>query len=134
MTRKPWAPTPIKAILTLSLGGTYPAPRRTRRGTIEKPIAAVAACARNLRRESRRSEKVRDRIRFLTVPPRLQLADAGSSWLLFVFFFQAEDGIRDLTVTGVQTCALPILTRIVIIEFQRASQVGVAGPGGDQFL
>src|SRR5207248_6164730 len=28
---------------------------------------------------------------------------------LFVFFFQAEDGIRDRTVTGVQTCALPIL-------------------------
>src|SRR2546430_13667073 len=27
---------------------------------------------------------------------------------LFIFFFQAEDGIRDLTVTGVQTCALPI--------------------------
>src|SRR5438270_5035500 len=26
----------------------------------------------------------------------------------FYFFFQAEDGIRDLTVTGVQTCALPI--------------------------
>src|SRR2546427_3331976 len=26
----------------------------------------------------------------------------------FFFFFQAEDGIRDLTVTGVQTCALPI--------------------------
>src|SRR2546430_12791891 len=30
---------------------------------------------------------------------------------LYVFFFQAEDGIRDLTVTGVQTCALPILIR-----------------------
>src|SRR2546430_16804123 len=30
--------------------------------------------------------------------------------LSFVFF-QAEDGIRDLTVTGVQTCALPILAR-----------------------
>src|SRR5688572_31476144 len=29
--------------------------------------------------------------------------------LFFFFFFQAEDGIRDLTVTGVQTCALPIL-------------------------
>src|SRR2546427_5907535 len=29
---------------------------------------------------------------------------------LFFFFFQAEDGIRDLTVTGVQTCALPIST------------------------
>src|SRR5688572_32958422 len=28
------------------------------------------------------------------------------------FFFQAEDGIRDLTVTGVQTCALPILETV----------------------
>src|SRR5256885_10353991 len=28
--------------------------------------------------------------------------------LSFVFFFQAEDGIRDYKVTGVQTCALPI--------------------------
>src|SRR5437762_4443996 len=27
---------------------------------------------------------------------------------LFFFFFQAEDGIRDTSVTGVQTCALPI--------------------------
>src|SRR2546430_10446043 len=27
---------------------------------------------------------------------------------MYFFFFQAEDGIRDLTVTGVQTCALPI--------------------------
>src|SRR5215467_12003615 len=27
---------------------------------------------------------------------------------LFFFFFQAEDGIRDYKVTGVQTCALPI--------------------------
>src|SRR2546421_6780625 len=27
---------------------------------------------------------------------------------IFFFFFQAEDGIRDLIVTGVQTCALPI--------------------------
>src|SRR2546430_3305102 len=27
---------------------------------------------------------------------------------IYFFFFQAEDGIRDLTVTGVQTCALPI--------------------------
>src|SRR5206468_6013210 len=30
--------------------------------------------------------------------------------LFWSFFFQAEDGIRDLIVTGVQTCALPILT------------------------
>src|SRR2546430_17680389 len=30
---------------------------------------------------------------------------------MYFFFFQAEDGIRDLTVTGVQTCALPISAR-----------------------
>src|SRR5256884_1279116 len=29
-----------------------------------------------------------------------------------VFFFQAEDGIRDVAVTGVQTCALPIYTAV----------------------
>src|SRR5437762_8601933 len=29
-------------------------------------------------------------------------------YFLFFFFFQAEDGIRDTSVTGVQTCALPI--------------------------
>src|SRR5256885_8431569 len=31
--------------------------------------------------------------------------------LFFFFFFQAEDGIRDYKVTGVQTCALPISDR-----------------------
>src|SRR2546422_9297937 len=31
----------------------------------------------------------------------------------FFFFFQAEDGIRDVAVTGVQTCALPICSRTV---------------------
>src|SRR2546426_12016124 len=35
--------------------------------------------------------------------------------LLVFFFFQAEDGIRDYKVTGVQTCALPIcITRIIV--------------------
>src|SRR5205085_6295005 len=34
----------------------------------------------------------------------------------FFFFFQAEDGIRDLTVTGVQTCALPIWFARQILE------------------
>src|SRR2546425_6871699 len=32
--------------------------------------------------------------------------------MFFFFFFQAEDGIRDKLVTGVQTCALPICSRI----------------------
>src|SRR2546427_5826963 len=38
---------------------------------------------------------------------RLSCRWSGSTF----FFFQAEDGIRDLTVTGVQTCALPILLK-----------------------
>src|SRR5690606_39821650 len=33
------------------------------------------------------------------------------SFVLLFFFFQAEDGIRDFHVTGVQTCALPIYLR-----------------------
>src|SRR5687767_15609350 len=33
-------------------------------------------------------------------------------FFVFCFFFQAEDGIRDKLVTGVQTCALPILVPI----------------------
>src|SRR5260370_27966825 len=32
----------------------------------------------------------------------------GGAVLVVFFFFQAEDGIRDSSVTGVQTCALPI--------------------------
>src|SRR2546430_13544086 len=42
-----------------------------------------------------------------SVPSRY---DWSSQYLSLFFFFQAEDGIRDLTVTGVQTCALPIST------------------------
>src|SRR2546430_8973900 len=41
-------------------------------------------------------------------PCRVSLFVSMSMCLVFFFFFQAEDGIRDLTVTGVQTCALPI--------------------------
>src|SRR5207302_8282939 len=37
---------------------------------------------------------------------------------VFVFFFQAEDGIRDFHVTGVQTCALPISTYAVKADTQ----------------
>src|SRR5256885_16778986 len=35
----------------------------------------------------------------------------------FFFFFQAEDGIRDYKVTGVQTCALPIWVVRVVVHF-----------------
>src|SRR5256885_5482835 len=45
------------------------------------------------------------------------------------FFFQAEDGIRDYKVTGVQTCALPIFD---VEEYVRA--VGELAHGTDVFL
>src|SRR5699024_11491329 len=55
-------------------------------------------------------------------------------YALFVcFFFQAEDGIRDRNVTGVQTCALPIFWmlvgfyRAVPIEMEEAASVDGAG-------
>src|SRR3989475_8050996 len=38
----------------------------------------------------------------------VQPSDMTMLLLLFFFFFKAEDDIRDLTVTGFQTCALPI--------------------------
>src|SRR5437764_14951066 len=38
------------------------------------------------------------------------------------FFFQAEDGIRDTSVTGVQTCALPILQRVALDQRVYADQ------------
>src|SRR5205085_5549287 len=40
-----------------------------------------------------------------------------------LFFFQAEDGIRDLTVTGVQTCALPIYAYLVTIADHRIEKI-----------
>src|SRR5256885_11558918 len=45
------------------------------------------------------------------------------------FFFQAEDGIRDYKVTGVQTCALPIsLTGNIVLDRDRLPYTGsIAG-------
>src|SRR5947208_15299914 len=53
-----------------------------------------------------------------------------------VFFFQAEDGIRDDLVTGVQTCALPILVapRQVVAERHRRPRAHEDGPGVAQML
>src|SRR5256886_4761085 len=65
-------------------------------------------------------------------------------YLFFFFFFQAEDGIRDLTVTGVQTCALPICTPSTppttcaaarcasrFARYARQEQCGAAALGGE---
>src|SRR5258707_6332366 len=46
----------------------------------------------------------------------LQAVDGAAMLLLAIpvgFFVQAEDGIRDIRVTGVQTCALPISTGVI---------------------
>src|SRR5437016_6929367 len=43
------------------------------------------------------------------------LSSTASLFCSCCFFFQAEDGIRDWSVTGVQTCALPIFWRAVAI-------------------
>src|SRR3712207_5945365 len=50
----------------------------------------------------------------------------------FFFFFQAEDGIRDIGVTGVQTCALPIFEVQVApgSPLRPPSDAGVAEGGG----
>src|SRR5256886_9056844 len=55
------------------------------------------------------------------------------------FFFQAEDGIRDLTVTGVQTCALPICDEETLAAAREGigrlnSHYGDALEGGQRFL
>src|ERR1019366_10250947 len=46
--------------------------------------------------------------------------------VFFFFFFQAEDGIRDWSVTGVQTCALPISYRM-ILDGERRSRKNFKG-------
>src|SRR5437588_3495944 len=45
---------------------------------------------------------------FVTVRMSLLSSSSSTTLSFFCFFFQAEDGIRDHCVTGVQTCALPI--------------------------
>src|SRR5699024_12008828 len=55
---------------------------------------------------------------------------------IFSFFFQAEDGIRDRNVTGVQTCALPILKqqkkRMKLLKMKKLHQKKMNGIG-DRF-
>src|SRR2546429_4651323 len=54
----------------------------------------------------------------------------------FLFFFQAEDGIRDVAVTGVQTCALPISVEaalaLVLVVGDVRGEVGVLAVGADE--
>src|SRR5690606_30322856 len=47
--------------------------------------------------------------------------------ILCFFFFQAEDGIRYFHVTGVQTCALPIFRKAIIIGGKMYSKIRLIG-------
>src|SRR5205809_5216067 len=55
---------------------------------------------------------------------------SGYYVFLLLFFFQAEDGIRDVAVTGVQTCALPIWRRLPAVtgSSPRGSQIRTTTP------
>src|SRR5204863_7044957 len=55
-----------------------------------------------------------------------QIQEPKARATFIVFFFQAEDSIRDLYVTGVQTCALPIFREPFA---QRHHRGGIAGKG-----
>src|SRR2546422_2183608 len=52
------------------------------------------------------------------------LSSAQYVIVLVFFFFQAEDGIRDVAVTGVQTCALPISPIFQLVGRGRLNLVG----------
>src|SRR5260370_24709345 len=49
------------------------------------------------------------------------------------FFFQAEDGIRDSSVTGVQTCALPIFLKLDADSEIALQGLGAAGLAAEEF-
>src|SRR5688572_9281447 len=70
---------------------------------------------------------------FLMIRQDLILHLTDNLYVFVFFFFQAEDGIRDLTVTGVQTCALPIWTRGRGGRHRPLRRIG-AGGGGVQAL
>src|SRR2546429_3559740 len=61
---------------------------------------------------------------------------SGLVAMTFSFFFQAEDGIRDVAVTGVQTCALPISSLPKQVRFiardERKSDVALRDRAGDR--
>src|SRR5256884_7022916 len=75
---------------------------------------------------------------FVTVCSKIEVTSTItglSKWLTFtmvrgmLFFFQAEDGIRDVAVTGVQPCALPILRELPRAEL--TVQIAQVRGGGD---
>src|SRR5687767_2851148 len=60
---------------------------------------------------------VRSYLRFIATCKQVSHADCAR----VIFFFQAEDGIRDKLVTGVQTCALPISNKCCLPSVKHQS-------------
>src|SRR3989442_11984700 len=60
--------------------------------------------------------------------------NAGHTWpckaFVVFFFFQAEDGIRDADVTGVQTCALPIFDHTLVLPATNLGRTSVWSMAG----
>src|SRR5687767_15402597 len=85
------------------------------------------------------SQVTEQSVRLQTALASMNLLSASS-----VFFFQAEDGIRDKLVTGVQTCALPIYRRVVVDADLELHEEALArreaaadrgrGPGAEEVL
>ena len=66
---------------------------------------------------------------------QVPVISSSISYVFFLFFFfQAEDGIRDDLVTGVQTCALPIWFQIISVEELKVPMVPYLEMGGSNFF
>src|SRR2546430_6931197 len=105
-----------------SFGGNAPMPARS--GRLEKRIRLAVpvqiarlldpataertttenVCSLGMRGLTQRARELNERLMISSLVGDLR----ALARVVYCFFFQAEDGIRDLTVTGVQTCALPI--------------------------
>src|SRR5260370_1109817 len=88
--------------------------RRSRKGSSAHLGASIVYAYRARHRPRRRIKQRQQRnggsARWWTASTAEKGNDICVSVVFCFFFFQAEDGIRDSSVTGVQTCALPIYT------------------------
>src|SRR3989440_7970456 len=113
-------PNPDEAVPSFVSGAMAKAGKGLLEGTLQAGTSAVTDKLRDLMGLGAKSaaDKGKDTRDYLAAAfPELNAweragADASSAGMVDAgfdnFFFQAEDGIRDLIVTGVQTCALPI--------------------------
>src|SRR5256885_5246354 len=70
--------------------------------------SAIVRCNLRVTAVRRLCPSLRHMARRLRTPRCCLVESANAIYIHYSFFFQAEDGIRDYKVTGVQTCALPI--------------------------